>query len=96
MRTKSCAEAFYRQSVLFSILISLNLNFGYLNIARRLNDAGIKTPTGMLWNASHIKNLLRNIRNPSKYQTIFRAELDQLINNGVLSAQFARPLLGTE
>lgn len=96
MRTRLCADSAYLQSVIFHILISLNNSTSYAAIAARLNGLSLSSPTGREWNFNLIKNLLKKIRNPLKYHSVFREELDQLINSGAISPQFAHPLLRTD
>lgn len=83
----------YLKTICFFLLFSLHAKQSYAEAASNLNSLNIPTPTGLQWEASHIKNLLKKIRNPEKYICAFREELDLSIQEGIFSEIYSQPLI---
>lgn len=92
MITHVCKNRNYLRAVCLLLLTSLKAGATYQAIATSLNGIGLFTPTGNPWQVTHVKNLLRKIRNPRRYVSVFRLELDACIAEGLFNADYCKPL----
>lgn len=84
--------AAYYESVLRT-LISCNADaMTYPQMAAVLNAQGTPTPTGLQWNAEHIKQLLKKLRAYKLYPSRIHQHLMELIFEGTLSVKETLPL----
>ena len=74
-------------------LISCNTDaMSYSQMASVLNAQGTPTPTGLQWNAEHIKQLLKKVRAYKLYPSRIHAHLMELIFEEKLTLTEVSPL----
>ena len=84
-------DAYYEQ--VLRILIACNASaMTYAAMALQLNSQNIPTPTGLQWEAEHIKQLLKKVRNYRLYPSRIGQHLLQLIFEQKLTMKESLPL----
>lgn len=82
----------YYLACLLIFLAGLKENLTQAQIAMRLNEADLKTPQGLPWEASTLKQVLKRLRLNRDYRSSFHSALLRLVYAGQLSVKQVQPL----
>lgn len=85
-------SSFY-QSILAVLIACRASSLTYTQTATALNTASLVTPTGSDWTESHVKQMLKGLRNSERYPSRIHAALMSLVFNETFSIAQAHSIL---
>lgn len=90
--TKTTHSLPYYKSLLDVLIAGITDNLTYSQVAERLNNQNIPTPTGLTWLADGVKQAHKKLIHSTAYPSKLHYALLQLVYNGNLSVKESLPL----